>query len=104
SIPLTNIKTKPQSTSPFPVSALRFPALIEPLEARIAPAAVASINLADLTGKNGFKLSGVADNDQSGFSVKTAGDINGDGFADLIIGAPSAAGVPGGTNRGASYV
>jgi len=75
---------------------------IELLEARIAPAAVAAINLADLNGANGFKLSGVADYDYSGRSVSGAGDVNGDGFADLLIDAYRAD--EGGTDRGASYV
>ena len=55
-----------------------------------------------LDGSNGFKLSGVAVNDETGFSVASAGDVNGDGFADLIVGAHCAD--PNGTNSGASYV
>ena len=47
-----------------------------------------SIALSSLNGSNGFVLSGVAGNDASGWSVSGAGDINGDGVADLIIGAP----------------
>ena len=43
-----------------------------------------------LDGSNGFKLSGVAAGDYSGFSVASAGDVNGDGFADLIVGASGA--------------
>src|SRR5687768_13676426 len=78
------------------------PRLIEPLEARIAPAAMAAINLADLDGTNGFKLSGVADSDIAGFSVSGLGDLNGDGFADFIIGASGAN--EGGNDRGAGYV
>ena len=62
----------------------------------------ANINLADLNGTNGFKLSGVAAGDFSGLSVSEAGDINGDGIADLIIGAPYAS--PDGIHSGASYV
>jgi hypothetical protein len=46
-----------------------------------------NLNLSDL-GNNGFVLNGIEANDQSGFSVSGAGDINGDGFADLVIGAP----------------
>ena len=50
----------------------------------------ANLNLSGLTGTNGFKISGVAINDRSGESVSAAGDINGDGIDDLIIGAPQA--------------
>ncbi len=46
-----------------------------------------AINLSTLDGGNGFRLDGVAASDESGSSVASAGDINGDGFADLIIGA-----------------
>ena len=41
--------------------------------------------LSNLTGLNGFKLDG-GDDEQSGTSVSSAGDINGDGYADLLIG------------------
>ena len=49
----------------------------------------ANLNLSTLDGHNGFKLSGVASSDWTGESVASAGDINGDGYADLIIGAPN---------------
>ncbi|MDO8976781.1 M10 family metallopeptidase C-terminal domain-containing protein [Reyranella sp.] len=62
----------------------------------------ADIPLSTLNGSNGFRLSGVAANDRSGYSVASAGDLNGDGFADLIIGATQAD--PGGNNSGATYV
>ena len=47
----------------------------------------ANLDLSSLDGSNGFKLSGVAAGDRSGISVASAGDVNGDGFADLIVGA-----------------
>lgn len=58
--------------------------------------------LASLDGSNGFKLSGVANLDRSGISVSAAGDVNGDGFDDLIVGADNA--FENGLRRGASYV
>jgi hypothetical protein len=61
-----------------------------------------SINLSSLTGATGFQISGEAANDRSGGSVAGAGDVNGDGFADLIVGAASAS--PHGGDSGASYV
>ncbi|WP_130470908.1 FecR domain-containing protein [Candidatus Magnetaquicoccus inordinatus] len=46
--------------------------------------------LATLTGNNGFRLDGAASYDGAGRAVSGAGDVNGDGLADLIIGAPDA--------------
>jgi len=62
----------------------------------------ATLALSSLNGSNGFRLDGAAVGDQSGFSVSAAGDINGDGLADLIVGAYGAA--LNGINSGSSYV
>ena len=50
----------------------------------------ASFNLSSLDGSNGYALNGIAIGDESGTSVSGAGDVNGDGVADLIIGADKA--------------
>ena len=65
----------------------------------------ASLELSDLDGTNGFVLNGVSGWDYAGVSVSGAGDVNGDGVADIVIGARIAA--PGDTfttGTGDSYV
>ncbi|MDD5033005.1 MAG: FG-GAP-like repeat-containing protein, partial [Candidatus Pacebacteria bacterium] len=53
-------------------------------------------NTADVT------FTGGADNDNLGFSVASAGDVNGDGYSDVIVGAYGAD--AGGTNKGQAYI
>ena len=48
------------------------------------------INLALLNGSNGFIIEGQDPNDSLGGALSNAGDINGDGIDDLIIGSPNA--------------
>src|SRR5690606_9693372 len=51
----------------------------------------------------GFRITGAAPGDFAGYSVAAAGDVNDDGFADIIIGAPYSS-PDGRINAGASYV
>ena len=60
-----------------------------------------TIDLAAL-GANGFKIRGENPGDWAGSSVSVAGDVNGDGIADLIVGADLNDG--GGNAAGAAYV
>src|SRR5499426_3613321 len=65
-----------------------------------------AINLANVAaGAGGFVIHGQDAGDLSGRSVSSAGDVNGDGFDDLLIGAEGGDG-PGNTRAGAgdSYV
>jgi len=63
-----------------------------------------AINLSAIAGgSGGFVINGQAAGDQSGRSVSSAGDVNGDGLADLIVGAPYSD-PAGRSNAGRSYV
>ena len=62
-----------------------------------------SLDLSTLDGTNGFVINGIDGGDRSGYSVSGAGDVNGDGFDDLIIGAPNAD-PNGNLSAGESYV
>ncbi|HEX8256418.1 MAG TPA: hypothetical protein VF589_02185, partial [Allosphingosinicella sp.] len=64
----------------------------------------ASIDLAALDGSNGFRIDGIDAGDASGYSVASAGDVNGDGFGDIIVGANRAYSTPGVFTTGESYV
>ncbi|TXH30602.1 MAG: hypothetical protein E6Q91_04800 [Actinobacteria bacterium] len=62
----------------------------------------ADLDLASLSGR-GFRIDGVAQNDQSGWAVAGAGDVNHDSYADILIGAPKADSNDR-TNSGSSYI
>ncbi len=66
--------------------------------------ALPPIELSDVAGgSGGFVINGIDPGDFSGVSVSRAGDVNGDGLADVIVGALNAD--PGGNeNAGESYV
>ncbi len=52
---------------------------------------LSAVELSDIaldTDNRGFAINGEAAGDRSGGSVSNAGDVNGDGFDDLIIGRP----------------
>ncbi|MBD1930326.1 MULTISPECIES: beta strand repeat-containing protein [Cyanophyceae] len=62
-----------------------------------------SVELSDVrAGTGGFAINGEAEDDGAGFPVSDAGDVNGDGLADLIVGASAAD--PNGESSGKSYV
>lgn len=57
-----------------------------------------NLRVADLNGNNGFMIRGADTHSNAGTSVSGAGDVNGDGLGDLLIGAT------GGLASGAAYV
>ncbi|MCF2873045.1 FG-GAP-like repeat-containing protein, partial [Octadecabacter sp. G9-8] len=62
-----------------------------------------AVELSDIeSGIGGFVINGVAEDDSSGISVSGAGDVNGDGLDDLIVGARGDD--PNGDASGASFV
>ena len=60
------------------------------------------IDLSSLTSSQGFIIQGDMASDFAGRSVSSAGDVNGDGYDDLFVGADG--GDDGGTNAGEAYV
>jgi len=63
----------------------------------------ATFDLSTVDGTNGFLINGIEAHDLSGRPVKTAGDVNGDGFDDLLIAAGDA-NPDGHEEAGQSYV
>ena len=63
----------------------------------------ASRNL-DILGDTGVTIKGIKAGDLTGWSVDTAGDVNGDGKSDLLIGAWSADAASDAINAGVTYV
>ena len=61
----------------------------------------APINLSSLA-ENGIQLNGAFDGGRFGYSVAGAGDVNGDGLADLLVSAPETASGP--VQDGEAYV
>ena len=57
------------------------------------------------TGSMGrhMRITGAINGDQAGYSVAGAGDFNGDGFRDVVVGAPEAE-APARSNAGLTYV
>ena len=76
---------------------------VEHLEDRTLLAAPHPFDLGTLDGSNGFRLDGIDANDYSGYSVSTAGDVNGDGYDDILVGA-LLADAGGDRDAGATYV
>jgi hypothetical protein len=56
------------------------------------PLAIAERSI--VVGTGGFVINGEDMNDNSGVSVSTAGDVNGDGLDDLIVGSAYEVQVP----------
>lgn len=66
-------------------------------------ASPSTIQLIDIAaGSGGFAIDGEAAGDEAGDSVSGAGDVNGDGFSDVLVASPYAE--PNGTRSGRCYV
>ena len=59
----------------------------------------ATLDLDKLDGDNGFKITGVSLGSNRSFTAASAGDMNGDDYADIVLGVPGA-----GAERGNTFV
>ena len=62
----------------------------------------ATLQLASLNGETGFRMTGIDSGDRAGTAVSRAGDVNGDGLSDVLVGAPFAD--PNGDASGEAYL
>ena len=60
----------------------------------------ADLDMTAIASPDGFRILGEAAGNIAGWSVSSAGDINGDGYDDLMVGAPNF----GAGNQGAGYI
>lgn len=71
---------------------------------QIAPPPTILSLLDSLKGIRGYRLEFTSNNQSVGASVAAAGDVNGDGLNDLMVGAPNATTSDGGIDAGRAYV
>ena len=64
----------------------------------------ANVRLSELDGSDGFRIEGTNADDHSGLFVSSAGDFNGDGFDDVIIGAHGAESNGVSSSSGSTYI
>ena len=68
-------------------------------------ATLTNVSLSDVANNiGGFAIVGEGSQDLSGYSVGAAGDVNGDGLADLMVGAPGFDAAHGTVQTGRSYI